>query len=134
MRFTVAATLLGAMLHTGCAATRADIAPVRNAWLGAGYEEVVSRWGTPVRSASFNDGRLIYTWFSAGTATRGSLWPSIGVSAGSGSGVGIGVGVTAGPSHETYVTCERTLIFQEGRVVDQSWLGSTDYCATFRRN
>jgi hypothetical protein len=112
--------------------------PVRNAWLGASYEEVVSRWGTPVRSTSLgggdSNGRLAYTWFSEGTAPRSSVWPSIGVSAGSGMGVGIGVGVTSGPSRDVPVTCERTLIFRDGRVVDQLWNGPADYCGTFRRN
>lgn len=125
--------LIATLQLTGCATTSSGVTPLRNAWLGASYEEVVARWGTPVRSTSFNDGRLIYTWFSEGTAARGSIWPSIGVSAGSGSGVGIGVGVTSGPSRETYVSCERTLIFQDGRVVDQSWFGPADFCATFQR-
>jgi hypothetical protein len=62
------------------------------------------------------------------------VWPSIGVSAGSGMGVGIGVGVTSGPSRDVPVTCERTLIFRDGRVVDQLWNGPADYCGTFRRN
>ncbi len=135
VRSMIAAMLLVAAPQlTSCATTRTDITPVRNAWLGASYEEVVSRWGTPVRSTSFDDGRLIYTWFSEGAAPRTSLWPSIGVSAGSGMGVGIGIGVTSGPSRDAYVTCERTLIFRDGRVVDQSWFGSADFCGTFRRN
>ncbi|MEQ1774798.1 MAG: hypothetical protein ABL891_13545 [Burkholderiales bacterium] len=129
------ATLLGAaLLVTGCATPRIDITPVRNAWLGASYEEVVSRWGTPVRSTSFNDGRLIYTWFSEATSPRSSVRPSIGVSAGSGMGVGIGIGVTSGAQRDAYVTCERTLIFKDGRVVDQSWFGLADFCSTFKRN
>ena len=133
-RSTIAAALLVAVLQsTGCVTARVDITPVRNAWLGASYEEVVSRWGTPVRSTSFDDGRLIYTWFSEGTAPRASIWPTIGVSAGSGSGVGIGIGVTTGPGRDAYATCERTLIFKDGRVVDQSWFGPADFCATFRR-
>jgi hypothetical protein len=128
-------SLLGAALHcAGCVTTRADIAPVRDAWLGAGYEEVVTRWGPPVRSTSFNDGRLIYTWFSEGVTARGSIRPSVGVSAGSGMGVGFGIGMTSGASRDAYVTCERTLIFKEGRVADQSWFGPADFCATFRRH
>ncbi len=126
--------LLGVTLHlAGCTTTRTDITPVRNAWLGASYEDVVLRWGTPVRSTSFDDGRLIYTWFSVGQAPRGALRPSISVSAGSGMGVGIGIGVTSGATRDAYATCERTLIFRYGRVIDQSWLGSEDFCATFRR-
>ena len=132
---TIAGTLLiAALLLTGCATPRADITPMRDAWLGASYEEVVTKWGTPVRSTSFDDGRLIYTWFSEGAAPRGSMRPSIDVSTGSGMGVGIGIGVTSGASRDAYVTCERTLIFREGRVVDQSWFGPADFCGTFRRH
>jgi hypothetical protein len=130
----VTAAMLAVALHlNGCATPRADIAPVRNAWLGAGYEEVVTKWGTPVRSTSFNDGRQVYTWLSESVTSRGSVRPSIGVSAGSGMGVGVGIGVTSGPGRDAHVTCERTLIFRDGRVVDQSWFGPADYCATFRR-
>jgi hypothetical protein len=131
----ITAALLGAVLQLyGCATPRADITLVRNAWLGASYEEVVSRWGTPVRSTSFNDGRLIYTWFTEATSPRSSVLPSIGVSAGSGMGVGIGIGMSSGAQRDAYVTCERTLIFKDGRVVDQSWFGPADFCGTFRRN
>ncbi|HTD91299.1 MAG TPA: hypothetical protein VK663_11595 [Burkholderiales bacterium] len=131
----VAKVLLGTTLQlTGCATTSGDITAVHKAWLGASYDEVVARWGTPVRSTSFNDGRSVYTWFSEGTAPRGSIWPSIGVSAGSGSGLGIGIGVAAGPSRDVRVICERTLIFKDGQVVDQTWHGPVDFCGTFRRN
>ncbi len=124
---------IAALLLAGCATLRTDITPVRNAWLGASYEEVVTRWGTPVRSTSFDDGRLIYTWFSEASSSRGSMRPSFGISVGSGMGVGIGIGMPSGASSESYVTCERTLIFKDRRVVDQTWLGSADFCATFRR-
>jgi hypothetical protein len=129
------AALLGLCLQlSGCATPHHDISPVRNAWLGASYDEVVAKWGAPVRSASFSDGRLIYTWFSEGLVPRSSMRPSIGVSAGSGMGVGIGIGVTAGAGREAYVTCERTLTFSEARVTDQSWFGPADFCGTFRRH
>lgn len=134
MLVRVAWTLAVIGLTAGCATTGGDIAPVRNAWMGASYEEVVSRWGTPVRSTSFNDGRFVYTWITEGVAPRNTIWPSIGVSAGSGMGVGIGVGVTSTPGRDAPVTCERTLIFRDARVVDQTWFGPADFCATFRRN
>ena len=131
----IVASVLGAALQlSGCATPRTDITPVRNAWLGARYEEVVTKWGTPVRSTSFDDGRLIYTWFSEGMTQRSSMLPSIGVSAGSGMGVDIGIGVNSGTGREAYVTCERTLIFKGGHVVNQSWFGPADFCGTFRRN
>jgi hypothetical protein len=125
---------VAAIVTTGCAATRADITSIRDAWLGASYDDVVLRWGAPVRSVPFGDGRVAHTWFSESVTTRGTLRPSIGVSAGSGSGVGIGIGFGTGGSQEIYGTCERVLTFRDGRVVDQSWFGPANICATFRRN
>mgnify|MGYP007062753302 FL=1 len=87
-----------------------------------------------MRSTSFSDGRLVYTWYSEGMVPRSSVWPSIGVSAGSGMGVGIGVGVSAGASRDVQVSCERTLIFKDRRVVDQTWQGPADFCSAFRRS
>jgi hypothetical protein len=110
-----------------------DYATTREAWLGATYEEVVTAWGAPTRGTALNDGRLVYTWYSQGTAGRTSVWPSISVGAGSGYGVGVGVGVTAGTSRDVTVSCERTLIFRDGRVAEQTWRGPGDFCATFRR-
>jgi hypothetical protein len=69
---------------------------------------------------------------SESIASRGSLWPSIGIFGGSG-GVGFGTGVTMGPGYGELQRCERTLFFQDGRVVDQAWQGPGDYCASFRR-
>jgi hypothetical protein len=129
-----AATWPALVLLGACAALHGDFAAVRDAWLGASYEEVVARWGTPVRSTSFADGRQVYTWHSQGTASRGSVWPSISIGGGSGIGIGVGVGVSAGPSHEVAVSCERTLIFKSARVVEQTWQGAADYCSEFRRN
>jgi len=118
----------------GCASLDREFAAARDSWLGATYEEVAARWGAPMRSATFNDGRMVYTWHSEGTAPRTSVWPSIGVAAGSGYGVGVGVGVTAGASRDVPVNCERTLIFHNGRVAEQTWRGAADFCSTFRRN
>ena len=126
--------LLATAVLGGCASLGGDLAGVRDAWQGATYEEVVTRWGTPVRSTSFNDGRMVYTWVSHGTASRGSVWPSIGIGGGSGIGVGVGVGVTAGASRDVSVSCERTLIFRNGRVTEQTWQGPVDFCSEFKRN
>jgi hypothetical protein len=68
---------------------------------------------------------------SEGVVSRGTLWPSIGIFGGSG-GVGLGTGVTMGPGGE-FTRCERTLVFKDGRVVEQNWQGSAEYCSTFRR-
>jgi hypothetical protein len=130
----LAATGFACALLGACASMHGDFAAARDAWLGASYEEVVTRWGTPVRSTSFNDGRQVYTWHSQGTAPRGTLWPSISIGGGSGIGVGVGVGVTAGASRDVPVSCERTLIFKGGRVVEQTWQGPGDFCSEFRRN
>jgi hypothetical protein len=129
----VAATLLCAALQLSGCVTTTSVAPIRNAWLGASYEEVVSRWGTPVRSTSFNDGRLVYTWLSEGSAPRGAMHPLVGLSASSGSGVGIGIGFAPGADRDARITCERTMIFQDARVVDQTWYGPASFCAEFQR-
>lgn len=134
IKAAAAALFAASWLFSGCATLNGSIAPTRDAWLGASYDEVVTRWGTPARSTSFNDGRLVYTWVSEGVASRSAMRPSIGVSAGSGMGVGIGFGFGMGASHDTPVTCERNLIFRDGRVVDQSWFGPAEFCATFRRD
>lgn len=123
----LAAALLGA-----CAATPGDLDSAANSWLGATYDEAVARWGTPVRSSSLSGGREAYTWVSEGPASRGSIWPSIGIFGGSG-GVGVGAGATVGPGSVGLVRCERTLIFRNGRAIEQSWQGDTDYCMGFRR-
>lgn len=118
----------------GCATTHSELAPVRDAWLNATYDEVVTRWGTPVRSTTLNDGRQAYTWYAEGSTTRSTVWPSISVGGGSGIGVGVGVGVGVGANRDVPVSCERTLIFKGGRVVEQTWQGPADFCGTFRRN
>lgn len=135
MRAAGITAVLAAALLAGCATPRTDITPIRNAWLGASYDEVITRWGAPVRSVPFDDSRVAHTWFSEGTISRGMQRPAIGVSAGSGMGVGIGIGfgTGAGQQTETYVTCERVLTFRDGRVSDQSWFGPAQFCATFRR-
>jgi hypothetical protein len=136
MRLAFATACLAAtvtLFTAGCATTRADITPIRNAWLGASYDEVTARWGAPVRSVPFDDGRVAHTWYSEGVASRGTLRPTIGVSAGSGMGVGIGIGFGSGGTQDVYGTCERVLTFRDGRVTDQSWFGPSDICATFRR-
>jgi hypothetical protein len=128
------ATLLALVpLLASCALWPSGDTAVRDAWLGAPYDEVVARWGAPVRSAALSDGRFVYTWRTDGVVSRSSVWPSIAIAAGSGFGVGIGVGVGAGASREVPVSCERILTFTDRRVVEQTWHGPTDYCSEFRR-
>ena len=118
---------------SGCASTPpGDIDAARSSWQGATYDEVVSGWGTPVRNTKTSDGRDVYTWMSESVASRGSFFPSIGIFGGSG-GVGFGTGVAMGSGGGEFLRCERTLFFQNGRVVEQTWQGPADYCASFRR-
>ena len=131
MRFIAAATVLA--LAAGCATTPpADVGAARSSWHGASYDEVVASWGVPMRTTKLSDGREAYTWVSETVERRGSLWPSLGIFGGSG-GIGIGTGVTMGPGGGELIRCERTLFFQKGRVVDQTWQGPGEYCNSFRR-
>lgn len=128
----VALILSMLFLLSGCATPRGSSDNARDSWRGATYDEVVSRWGAPSRSTTLTDGRPAHTWISESTSSRGSVYPSIGIFGGSG-GVGVGTSVTVGPGGYEQVRCERTLIFSIGRVVEQHWLGSADYCNEFAR-
>jgi hypothetical protein len=102
-------------------------------WQGATYEDVVLLWGAPARSTTLSEGRQAHTWISERTTSRGTFYPSVGIFGGSGNvGVGVGVG-TSVPFGSERNACERTLIFDEGRVVEQNWAGPDAYCETFYR-
>jgi hypothetical protein len=122
------------VLLAGCASTPSgDLNTARTSWQGATYDEVVSSWGTPVRSTKMSDGRDVYTWTSETVTSHPSFFPSLGLFGGSG-GVGFGTGVTMGGGGGGELSrCERTLIFQNGRVVEQNWQGPSDYCGSFKR-
>ena len=129
MRFTLAILLFLA----GCASTPpGDVTAAQSSWHDATYDDVVRSWGAPVRSTKLADGRDAHTWVSESVASRASFWPSIGIFGGSG-GVGFGTGVTVGPGGGELQRCERTMILKDGRVVDQTWNGSSDFCGGFRR-
>lgn len=117
----------------GCASPGGEFAEARDSWDGVTYDEVVLRWGTPARSTRLTDGSSVYTWISEGAGTRGRVSPSIGIGIGSGGAVGIGTGVMFGSTGGEPARCERTLIFREGRVAEQTWQGPQEYCNTFRR-
>jgi hypothetical protein len=123
-----------AALFAGCASTAPDttVPAARDSWNGATYDEVVASWGVPARTTRLSDGRDAYTWVSETVAPRGALWPSLGIFGGSG-GFGVGTGVTVGPGGGELQRCERTLFFQNSRVVDQTWQGPAEYCSTFRK-
>jgi len=128
--FPILLSALAVVVLAGCASHAPD---PRESWQGAPYDEVVLAWGTPARSARLSDGRLAYTWVSDGSLPRSGASPSIGVGIGSG-GVGIGTGIVFGSSGSAeLVRCERTLIFDGGRVVDQTWQGTNEYCNGFGR-
>jgi hypothetical protein len=119
----------------GCASTpTGDINAARSSWQGASYDDVVRSWGAPVRSTKMTDGRDVYTWVSETVTSRPSFFPSLGIFGGSG-GVGVGTGVTlgGGGGGGELERCERTLVFQNARVVEQTWNGPADFCASFRR-
>ena len=129
MRFALVILLLLA----GCASTpQGDVTTAQSSWQGATYEDVVRSWGAPTRSAKLADGREAHTWVSETVAPRAAIWPSIGIFGGSG-GIGFGTGVTMGGGAGELQRCERTLIVQNGHVVDQTWQGPGDFCGSFRR-
>jgi hypothetical protein len=130
MRFIVV-TLLSL---AGCASTPpGDVTTAQTSWQGASYQDVVRSWGAPARSTKLPDGREAYTWVSETVVSRPAFWPSLGIFGGSG-GVGFGTGVTVGGGGGGELQrCERTLIVQNGRVVDQTWQGPNDFCGSFRR-
>ena len=132
MRLITTAAVLA--LLAGCASTPGgDINTARNSWQGASYDDVVRTWGAPSRSTKMTDGRDVYTWVSETVTSRPAFFPSLGIFGGSG-GVGFGTGVTMGGGGGGELSrCERTLIFSNGRVVEQTWNGPADYCGSFKR-
>lgn len=125
-----------AALVAGCA-TAQDVEHAKSSWMGATYEEVLRAWGAPARSTQTNDGRYWYTWETAAAAQPGaSVGLGVGgvrIGGGGATGVGVGVGMPVGspPAPER---CERTLIFENGVVVDQAWQGPPSMCADFKRH
>jgi len=117
----------------GCVAPGGELADTRGSWDGATYDEIVLRWGAPARSTKLNDGRDVYTWVSDSVGSRGSSSVGFGVGGGRGGGVSIGTGVMFGSGGGEPVRCERTLVFKDGRVDEQTWQGPAEYCRTFGR-
>src|SRR5438105_1836416 len=124
-----------AVVLTACA-TAEDMQRARDSWNGASYEDVLKAWGAPERGTKTADGRDWYTWSRYGGQSSGS---SVGVGMGRStfggggiSGVGVGVGMPIGtpPAPEK---CERTLVFSEGKVVEQHWNGPPSLCADLKK-
>ena len=119
-----------ALALAGCA----SLEKARDSWQGAHYDEVITRWGAPTRSAQMVGGGTAHTWVTdGGYAGGGGVMPSVGVFGGSG-GVAVGTSVIFGGGGSVEpVRCERTLVFRDDRVVDQTWLGDSSFCSKFRR-
>jgi hypothetical protein len=117
------------VLTAACATTASDIERAKQSWQGATHEEVVARWGVPARS----DAPGSQTWISEGVPYRAQPSIGFGLFGGSGRvGAGVGVGIPVG-SPDPISRCERTMVFQDNRVVEQTWVGPPDYCLSFRR-
>ena len=125
------ATLMVVVL-AGCAVP-AELTEARDSWDGATYDEVVLRWGTPVRGTKLSDGRDVYTWISDSVGSRGNSSVGFGIGGGRGGGVGIGTGIMFGSGGGESIRCERTLVFKDGRVDEQTWEGPAQYCRSFAR-
>lgn len=120
---------MAAIALAACATLDRDLFATRQSWQGVSYDEVVARWGAPARS----EGKDSHTWVSEGVPWRGGPSVGVGVFGGGSSGVGIGASFPIGQP-EPLSRCERTLVFRDGRVAEQAWLGPADYCTGFRRN
>ena len=112
---------------SGCA----SIEKAKTSWQGASYEEVVSRWGASTRHTTLAEGRQVHTWVTEG-GYAGPGPASVGVFGGSG-GVGVGTSIILGGGGAEPQRCERTLVFQHGRVVEQTWLGQPSFCSSFAK-
>jgi hypothetical protein len=122
-------TLLTLMLLTGCA----SIESTKSSWQGAHYDDVIARWGAPSRSATTVGGSPVHTWVTEGGYGGGPGPASVGVFGGSG-GVGVGTSIILGGGGSVEPQrCERTLVFRNDRVVEQTWLGQPAFCSQFRR-
>jgi hypothetical protein len=120
-------TLLLALLLAGCA----SIEKAKNSWQGAHYDEVISRWGAPYRSTKLADGSPVHTWVAEGGYSGGPA-SSVGIFGGSG-GVGVGTSIIFGGGGGEPQRCERTMVFRNDRVVEQTWLGEPYLCSTFSK-
>ncbi|MGH8642323.1 MAG: hypothetical protein ACRET6_11460 [Burkholderiales bacterium] len=121
--------LLLTLLLAGCA----SIDKAKATWQGAPYDEVISRWGAPYRSTKLADGSPVHTWVAEGGYSGGPA-TSVGIFGGSGGGgVGVGTSFIFGGGGGEPQRCERTLVFRNGRVVDQTWLGDPTFCSQFQK-
>ena len=129
--------LIAGLLLAGCAhvTVEQELEQAKTSWQGAAYDEIVTRWGPPTRSAPLADGRQTHTWTSQEASVRGG-GPSVGVGVFGGSGgrggVGVGVGFPFGGTVNP-ASCERTLTFKDNQLAEQNWVGDPGYCRYFKR-
>jgi hypothetical protein len=119
------------LLVAGCA----SIDKAKATWQGAHYDEVIARWGASSRSAPMVGGGQVHTWVTDGGGYAAGPGPaSVGVFGGSG-GFGVGTSIIFGGGGTVEpLRCERTLVFQNDRVVEQTWIGDPSFCNQFRRD
>ena len=135
---SVSSSLCIVALAAACASTsiEEELGEARDSWQGASYDEVVTRWGPPARGTAPAEGTQTHTWVSQEAPVR-PYGPSVGVGVFGGSGgrggVGVGVGFPIGATVNPS-TCERTLTFRDGRLVEQHWTGDPAYCRYFKRS
>jgi hypothetical protein len=121
-----------ALFLAACASTE----KAKKSWDGATYDDFVRAWGAPQRSGKLADGAEVHTWMSeAGPTYRQGASVGFGGFGGSrGGGVGVGVSVPIGQDRPVApARCERTLTFRDGRLVEQSWIGSDEVCVEYTR-
>jgi hypothetical protein len=121
-------TPLLVLLLAGCA----SIDKAKTSWQDAHYDDVLARWGAPSRSAAMAGGSQVHTWVTEGGYGGGPGPASVGVFGGSG-GVGVGTSIILGGGSVAPQRCERTLVFKNDRVVEQTWIGDASFCNQFRR-
>jgi hypothetical protein len=92
----------------------------------------VAAWGPPTRIVK-SGGQENHTWVTDERMPRGGSDVYGGVGVGRGVGIGVGVGGAIFGASGEPVRCERTLVFREGRVVDEDWSGEPEFCKRFVR-
>jgi hypothetical protein len=119
------------VLLAACASAE-DLQKTQESWQGAAYEEVLRAWGAPARSTKTPDGRDWHTWVNEAYSQSSSFGVGVGgANVGRHGGVGVGMGMPIGNA-EPPTRCERTLVFTDGKVVEQHWNGPAGFCSGFR--
>jgi len=133
-RLPSASLILALLVACSTVTVEEEFEQAKSSWVGATFDEMVTRWGPPTRSATLSDGRQTHTWTSQeGPIRAGGPSVGVGVFGGShGGGVGVGFGFPFGTTYNPPI-CERTVTFQEGTLSEQNWTGDPGYCRYFKR-